>query len=74
MPFLSDIPLIGPVFRSTSVRTRGTNLVVLLTAAIHTEERGVAVPDAVSPLVPQAVEQARGHFGAAGGTARLADR
>ncbi|ALN18770.1 secretin N-terminal domain-containing protein [Ectopseudomonas mendocina] len=74
VPFLADIPLIGPVFRSTSVRTRGTNLVVLLTAAIHTEERGVAVPDAVSPLVPQAVEQARGHFGAAGGTARLADR
>lgn len=74
VPFLSDIPVIGHAFRSTSVRTRGTNLVVLLTAAIHTEERGVAVPDAVSPLVPQAVEQARGHFGAAGGTARLADR
>lgn len=74
VPFLSDIPLIGPVFRSTSVRTRGTNLVVLLTASIHTEDRGIAVPDAVSPLVPQAVEQARGHFGAAGGTARLADR
>ena len=74
VPFLSDIPVIGHAFRSTSVRTRGTNLVVLLTASIHTEDKGVAVPDAVSPLVPQAVEQARGHFGAAGGTARLADR
>ena len=74
IPFLSDIPVVGHAFRSTSVRTRATNLVVLLTAAIHTEDKAVAVPDAVSPLVPQALEQARGHFGAAGGTARLAER
>lgn len=74
VPFLSDIPVIGHAFRSTSVRTRGTNLVVLLTASIHTERNAVDVPDAVSPLVPEAVGQARGHFGAAGGTARLADR
>ncbi|CAD5109568.1 secretin N-terminal domain-containing protein [Zestomonas carbonaria] len=74
VPFLSDIPLIGPVFRSTSERRRGTNLVVLLTASIHKPSDGVAVPDAVRSLVPQAAEQVRGHFGAAGGAAHLAGR
>lgn len=74
IPLLSDIPVIGNAFRSTSTRTRGTNLVVLLTAAIHTDQRAVEVPDTVTPLVPQAVEQVRGHFDAVGGAARLADR
>ena len=73
IPFLSDLPAIGGAFRSTSKRTRATNLVVLLTAAIHNQSNGVNVPDAVGLRVPETIDQARGHFGAAGVTARLID-
>ena len=74
VPLLSSIPLLGRAFRSDKTRVRGTNLVVLLTASIHTGERNVEVPDSVWSLVPRAIEQASGHFGAAGGTALPAER
>lgn len=74
VPILSSIPVVGRLFRSTSTRVRGTNLVVLLTASIHRPSDGVAVPDPVRPLVPSAVEEARSGIGAAGASARLAGR
>lgn len=71
IPFLSDIPVIGPVFRSHSARTRTTNLVVLLTARIHSATDAVAVTDPVRPLLAPLDRSAGPAFGAAGdGTGR----
>ena len=36
VPILSDLPLVGGIFQRTSERTRTTNLVVLISARIHT--------------------------------------
>lgn len=36
VPFLSDVPVVGGIFQRTSERTRTTNLVVLISARIHT--------------------------------------
>ena len=51
VPILSDIPYLGRVFRSESERVRTTNLVVLLTARIHTLGDSVLVPDDTKPWV-----------------------
>ncbi|WXL26861.1 secretin N-terminal domain-containing protein [Ectopseudomonas mendocina] len=51
VPILSDIPYLGRVFRSESERVRTTNLVVLLTARIHSLEDSVLVPDDTKPWV-----------------------
>ncbi|MBS7661918.1 type II and III secretion system protein [Pseudomonas lalucatii] len=74
VPFLSDIPVVGGLFRSTSSKLRATNLVVLLTASIHRAVDGVSVPDPVRELIPQAVEGARSGIGAAGDAARHTGR
>lgn len=44
VPFLSDLPWIGPIFRFDSSRVTGTNLVVMLTARVYREGDAVAVP------------------------------
>ncbi len=47
VPFLSDIPWVGRVFRSHSSRTRATNLVVLLTAKVYREGDAVGLSRAL---------------------------
>ncbi|MNG17142.1 putative type II secretion system protein D precursor [compost metagenome] len=66
IPLLSDVPLLGPLFRSTSSRTRTTNLVVLLTARIHGAQDTVQVRDPVRPLALPALSAAEPGVGAAG--------
>ncbi|MCY1361378.1 Type II secretion system protein D [compost metagenome] len=66
VPLLSDIPLLGGLFRSTSRRTRTTNLVVLLTARIHGAQDTVKVRDPVRPLALPALSAAEPGVGAAG--------
>ncbi len=58
IPILSEVPLLGPLFRSTSNRTRGTNLVVLLTARISGASDAVSLGDPVRPLVLPALSVA----------------
>ena len=74
VPYLSAVPVVGHLFRSTSTRLRATNLVVLLTASIHGAADGIAVPDPVRGLVPQAVDEVSSGIGAAGAAARLTGR
>lgn len=50
IPYLSEVPFLGPLFRSTSTRTRGTNLVVLLTARISGASDAVSLGDPLRPL------------------------
>lgn len=65
VPLLSDVPLIGGLFRHTSTRTRSTNLVVLLTARIHGSADRVD-PSVIQPLQVPALSAADEGFGAAG--------
>lgn len=51
VPFLSSIPVLGRLFRFDSKRDRATNLVVLLSARIHTPGDSVDVADPVRPLL-----------------------
>lgn len=51
VPFLSSIPILGRLFRFDSSRGRATNLVVLLSARIHTPADSVDVSDPVRPLL-----------------------
>lgn len=51
VPFLSAIPFLGRLFRFDSSRDRATNLVVLLSARIHTPVDSVDVVDPVRPLL-----------------------
>ena len=64
VPVLSAIPVIGKAFQHRSQRTRATNLVVLITARIHTEANPVAVAD-LEQFQIRASAAAEG-FGAAG--------
>ncbi|WP_321351154.1 hypothetical protein [Halopseudomonas oceani] len=64
VPVLSAIPWIGKAFQHRSQRTRATNLVVLITARIHTEANPVAVAD-LEQFQIRASAAAEG-FGAAG--------
>ncbi|AYF90149.1 type II and III secretion system protein [Pseudomonas sp. DY-1] len=66
VPILSEVPLLGSLFRSTSSRTRTTNLVVLLTARIHSAADTVQVRDPVRPLALPALSAAEPGIGAAG--------
>ncbi|BAU76510.1 secretin N-terminal domain-containing protein [Metapseudomonas furukawaii] len=66
VPILSAIPLLGPLFRSTSTRSRSTNLVVLLTARIHGAGDSVKASDAVRPLALPDLSAAEPGIGAAG--------
>lgn len=67
VPLLSSVPLVGPLFRSTTTRARDTNLVVLLTARVHGEGDVVAVADPVMPLLSPTLGAAGLASGAAGG-------
>lgn len=67
VPFLSSVPFVGPLFRSTTTRARDTNLVVLLTARVHGEGDVVAVADPVMPLLSPTLGAAGLASGAAGG-------
>lgn len=58
IPILSDVPLLGPLFRSSSARTRATNLVVLLTARISGASDSVSLSDPIRPLVLPALSVA----------------
>lgn len=66
VPILSEVPLLGGLFRSTSSRTRSTNLVVLLTARIHGAADSVKVSDPVRPLALPVLSAAEPGVGAAG--------
>lgn len=44
VPYLSDLPWVGPIFRFDSSRLTGTNLVVMLTARVYRESDAVEVP------------------------------
>lgn len=64
IPVLSALPVIGKAFQHRSERTRATNLVVLITARIHTEADPVAIAD-LEQFRIRADAAAEG-FGAAG--------
>ncbi|MEH6564708.1 MAG: secretin N-terminal domain-containing protein [Halopseudomonas sp.] len=72
VPILSDVPFIGRAFRSTSERTRTTNLVVLISARIHTEANPVGA-DVLDEYGMGAGATGEG-FGAAGALAGSAAR
>ncbi|MCU1717689.1 secretin N-terminal domain-containing protein [Pseudomonas sp. 5P_3.1_Bac2] len=69
VPFLSDIPYLGRIFRSESERIRTTNLVVLLTARIHRLSDSVVVPDSTKPWVDLSLWRPGEALRAAGGLA-----
>ena len=66
IPLLGDIPYLGALFRSTTSRTRATNLVVLLSARIHGEADHRAFADPIESLVLPHLDLAGAGFGAAG--------
>jgi general secretion pathway protein D len=73
VPFLSDIPVLGRVFRSETERTRTTNLVVLLTAKIHRLGDTVITPDWTKPWVDLSLWRPGEALRAAGGLAGRAE-
>ena len=73
VPILSDVPGIGGLFRRTSERTRNTNLVVLISARIHTGTDHNAT-ELMKQYDLSAPSAAGGGFGAAGALASGAQR